>query len=43
MGAVVVFGIAAIHQITAAVGIVHDHAAGVVADHDRPVAAAAWG
>lgn len=43
MRAVVVSGIAAIYQIAAAVGVVHDHAALVVTDHDRPVAAAARG
>ena len=42
-GTVMVLRVAAIHQIAAAIGVVHDHAALVVTDHDRPVAAAARG
>ena len=34
-------GIAAVQEIAAAVGIIHDQAVGVVADHHGPVAAAA--
>ena len=37
-GAVVVLRVAAIHQVAAAVGVVHDHTAVVVADHHGPVA-----